>query len=85
MAAIATTLLSFLSPGDVIVHSDPVYGGTEFLVHNILPRFGIQRIGFLAGSDPDAVERAAKEGQGLGRVGVIFVETPANPTNGRWW
>ena len=82
MAAIATTLLSFLSPGDVIVHSDPVYGGTEFLVHNILPRFGIERVGFLAGSDADAIDRAAAAGRGVGRVGVIFVETPANPTNG---
>jgi methionine-gamma-lyase len=82
MAAIATTLLSYLSPGDVIVHSEPVYGGTEFLVHNILPRFGIGRVGFLAGSNSGSVGRAAEEARDLGRVSVLYVETPANPTNG---
>ena len=29
-------------PGDVLVHSEPLYGGTEFLVHNNLPQFGIR-------------------------------------------
>ncbi len=43
MAAIATTILTYLRPGDVIVHNEPVYGGTEFLTERILPQFGIQR------------------------------------------
>lgn len=81
MAAISTTLLSFLRPGDVIIHSDPVYGGTEFLLHNVLPQFGIERVGFLAGCDPGRLEAAVAEGRERGRVGLIFVETPANPTN----
>ncbi|MFW6080013.1 MAG: cystathionine gamma-synthase family protein, partial [Gemmatimonadota bacterium] len=80
MAAISTTLLSFLRPGDVIVHSEPVYGGTEFLVHNILPQFGIERVGFFAGRD-GALEAALEEARTRGRIGVIYVETPANPTN----
>lgn len=80
MAAIATTLLTFLRPGDVILHSEPIYGGTEFLVHNILPRFGIQRVGFAAGVD-GAAEEAVARAQELGRIGVIYLETPANPTN----
>ena len=46
MAAISTTLLTFLRPGDVLVHSEPVYGGTEFLVENVLPQFGIEREAF---------------------------------------
>ena len=64
-----------------MVHSDPIYGGTEFLLHNILPRFGIHRVGFLAGPHPDALERALAEAQRKGRVAMIYVETPANPTN----
>jgi methionine-gamma-lyase len=82
MAAIATTLLTFLRPGDVVVHSEPVYGGTEFLLHKVLPQFGIERVGFLAdasGPGPAGTARAAAE---RGRVGMILVETPANPTNG---
>lgn len=80
MAAISTTLLTFLRPGDVIVHSEPIYGGTEFLVHNILPQFGVKRVGFLA-NEEGALERALDEARGQGRIGVIYVETPANPTN----
>ncbi|GMV41095.1 MAG: cystathionine beta-lyase [Myxococcales bacterium] len=82
MAAISTTLLSFLRPGDVVVHSDPVYGGTEFLLHNVLPQFGVERVGFLAGASPGALDVALREARERGRVGVVFVETPANPTNG---
>ncbi len=80
MAAIATSLLTFLRPGDVIVHSEPLYGGTEFLVHIILPQFGIHRVGFLAGEE-GGLEAALEEAAELGPVGVLYVETPANPTN----
>jgi methionine-gamma-lyase len=80
MAAIATALLTFLRPGDTVVHSEPVYGGTEYLLFKILPQFGIHRFGFRAGQ-AGAMERAMAEAQETGRVGVILVETPANPTN----
>ena len=82
MAAISTTLLTFARPGDVIVHSEPVYGGTEFLLKEILPQFGIQRVGFLAGHHDRGVEEAAEEAREIGRIAAIYVETPANPTNG---
>jgi methionine-gamma-lyase len=82
MAAISTTLLSFLRPGDVILCSEPVYGGTEFLIENILPQFGIKRVWFGAGATGPSLEQAASEARTLGRVGMIYVETPANPTNG---
>ncbi|HEX6940420.1 MAG TPA: cystathionine gamma-synthase family protein [Longimicrobiales bacterium] len=80
MAAISTALLTFLRPGDVIVHSEPIYGGTEFLVHNILPQFGVKRVGFLANGE-GAFEDALDAARTQGRVGVIYIETPANPTN----
>ena len=32
MAAIATVMLAFLRPGDTILHSRPLYGGTETLI-----------------------------------------------------
>jgi len=79
MAAISTTLLTFLRPGDVILHSEPIYGGTEFLIRNILPSFGIKGVGFMGG--PDAMREAAEQARELGRIGMIYLETPANPTN----
>lgn len=81
MAAISTTLLTYLRPGDVVVHSEPVYGGTEFLLHKILPQFGVRRVGFAAGAEGPDLEQALAEARVLGRVGMIYVETPANPTN----
>jgi methionine-gamma-lyase len=80
MAAIATTMFTFLRPGDAIVHSDPVYGGTEFLLFKILPQFGVKRFGFRAGSK-DELRAAVDAAREAGPVKVIFAETPANPTN----
>lgn len=80
MSAISTALLTFLRPGDSIVHSEPVYGGTEYLLHNILPQFGIHRHGFAAGSS-DGLERAVAAAAAQGPVRIIYAETPANPTN----
>jgi methionine-gamma-lyase len=82
MSAISTTLLTFLRPGDVLVHSDPLYGGTEFLIEKILPNFGIHAVSFAAGYAGRTVEQALDEARALGRVPVLYVETPANPTNG---
>jgi len=81
MAAIATTLLTFLRPGDVVVHSGPIYGGTEFLVQKILPQFDIRRVGFEAGEGGRDIEEALAEARDLGPIGMIYIETPANPTN----
>src|SRR5690606_28454065 len=51
MAAISTTLLSVLEPGDVILSSAPVYGGTHYLFEHILPKFGIEIHSVQAGTD----------------------------------
>lgn len=80
MAAIATTLLTFLRPGDVVVYSEPVYGGSDFLIHHLLPQFGVQTISFSArfGAPGETVLQRARE---AGRLRMIYLETPANPTN----
>ena len=75
MAAISTVCLSLLMPGDTLVYSVPVYGGTDFLFNNILPRFKIKAIPIDAGSR--FCERIRKEG--IRKAQMLFVETPANP------
>jgi methionine-gamma-lyase len=80
MSAVATALLSYLRPGDWIVHSEPLYGGTEYLLHKVLPQFGIQRIGFAAGS-AEGLEQAVLTASSQGPLRLILTETPANPTN----
>jgi len=82
MAAITTSLLAFVEPGDVVLHSQPLYGGTETLLLNFLRKFGVASVAFTSGVDRAAVEMAAQTARGKGRIAVIFVETPANPTNG---
>ena len=81
MAAISTTLLTFLSPGDVILFSEPVYGGTDYLLKHILPRFGIRPVGVLANGGAAAFERAVMDSAVRQHVHMIYIETPANPTN----
>ncbi|MEX0893648.1 MAG: cystathionine gamma-synthase family protein [Gemmatimonadota bacterium] len=80
MAAIATTMLTFLRPGDALVHSDPIYGGTEFLVTEVLPEFGVH-VEFFRSGVPGSLEAAVERATARGRLGMIYVETPANPTN----
>ena len=82
MAAISTVLLAFLRPGDVILHSRPLYGGTETLIRNQLTAFNIASVGFTDGIDRGKVEAAFAEAQAKGRIGLVMLETPANPTNG---
>lgn len=81
MAAIATTLLAFARPGDVVLHSQPLYGGTETLLARTLAPFGIAAEGFADGLDPQAMADAARRAMARGRLAVILVETPSNPTN----
>jgi methionine-gamma-lyase len=81
MAAIATTLMDVLSPGDVILHSEPLYGGTDYLLKHVLSRFGIQPVGFRAGCSGEEMELALAESGKADRLGAVFFETPANPTN----
>ncbi len=81
MSAIATTILAFAKPGDVILHSQPLYGGTETLIAKTLANLNIQAVGFGDGVDEAGVRAAAQEAQGKGRVSVIMIETPSNPLN----
>jgi methionine-gamma-lyase len=86
MAAISTTLWAYLRPNDVVLISQPLYGGTETLIEKTLPGFGIRAVGFTDGCDRASVKEAAARAQALaaskgGRVALIVAETPANPTN----
>jgi methionine-gamma-lyase len=81
MAAISTALWAYLRPGDVVLQSRPIYGGTETLIHSILPEFGIGQVAFDAEAGEDAIIAAAERARQKGRVGALFIETPGNPTN----
>ena len=81
MAAISTTILAIAQPGDVVLHSQPLYGGTETLLTRTMARFGIAAVPFADGVSESAIRAAAQEARSKGRMSVILIETPANPTN----
>lgn len=81
MAAIATVMLASVRPGDTIVHSAPLYAATETLIGKILGRFGINWLDFPAGSSRAEIDAVIARAASAGRVAMIYLESPANPTN----
>ncbi|MEA3015422.1 MAG: methionine-gamma-lyase [Sphingomonadales bacterium] len=81
MSAISTLLLAFVQPGDVVVHSGPLYAATETLIARILGRFGVKWLDFPAGATQPEIESVLERAKGMGRVSLIYLESPANPTN----
>lgn len=81
MSAIATTLFEFLRPGDVLLYSNPLYGGTVHLIEEVLSQFGIEVMGFDAQMEEAELIRTVERSGKQSRLAMIFIETPGNPTN----
>ena len=77
MAAVNAVTQAFLRPGDTVLHTRPIYGGTDGLLYNHLVAFGITPVAIRDGLDAGAVRDAI--GEAHGRIGLVLVETPANP------
>ncbi|MBW2005237.1 MAG: aminotransferase class I/II-fold pyridoxal phosphate-dependent enzyme [Deltaproteobacteria bacterium] len=73
MAAISTTLLSFLSSGDHLLAQECLYGGTHDFITKDLETFGIS-YDFIDGDDPGAWKHKLKP-----NTKAIYVETMTNP------
>ena len=81
MSAIATLMLALVKPGDVIVHSAPLDAATETLIGRILGRFGVTFLDFPAGATEDVIAEVVTRAKAQGHVSLIYLESPANPTN----
>ncbi|GAB4117527.1 MAG: cystathionine gamma-synthase family protein [Roseiflexaceae bacterium] len=81
MAAIGFTMLQFLSPGDVLLHSEPTYGCTDYFIKHILSRFGIRSVGFSLMDGNPGIDAALRDPAIANRLRMIYVETPCNPSN----
>ncbi|MDE2596471.1 MAG: cystathionine gamma-synthase family protein [Sphingomonadales bacterium] len=86
MSAIATLLLALCDKGDVIVHSGPLYAATEGFIARTLARFGVTYLDFPAGADRAEIAAVLARGQAMasaqgGKLALIYLESPANPTN----
>ncbi len=76
MAAITTAFFTFARPGDHIVYTVPLYGGTQHLIHQTLEPFGLRGTAVVGGRTSELDEAIAK----TPHLRIVFIETPANPT-----
>jgi len=81
MGAISSMLFEFLKPGQAVLYSMPVYGGTDHLITKVLPNFGIQCVGVSPFDDKEAVMEKIEKSGLKDKISFIYLETPANPTN----
>jgi methionine-gamma-lyase len=81
MSAITTVLLEFLKPGDLLVYSSPLYGGTDHFIHHFLPKIGIHAVGIKPGLSEQETWEAIQATGMADKLAMMYLETPANPTN----
>lgn len=74
MAAVSAIALALLSPGDEVLVLGPLYGGTEAMLSQFLPRFGVTA---------RSVAGVEALGNAFGpATRMVWVETPTNPLLG---
>ncbi|HHB77676.1 MAG TPA: methionine gamma-lyase, partial [Saprospiraceae bacterium] len=78
---ISTVFLEFLKPGSLLLHSKPVYGGTDHFIHHILKGFGIHTVGFHPKKSEQEIIQLVEDTGHSDQLALVYIETPANPTN----
>lgn len=81
MSAISTVMLEFLTPGDLLLYSRPVYGGTDHFINHFLKKLNIESIGFTPDCSKEEIIEKIKQSGRADKLSLIHIETPANPTN----
>jgi methionine-gamma-lyase len=81
MSAITTVLLEFLNPGDYILYSNPLYGGSYHFIKAVLSRFNIHAVAFHAFETEENIAKMVDDLGIADKLKMIYIETPANPTN----
>ena len=81
MSAISTTFLEFLKPGDVLLYSNPVYGGTDHFIKHILDKFHIETLGFYPDQTKEEIMEMIEASGKKDKIAMVYLESPANPTN----
>lgn len=76
MSAIVTALLAHLQPGQSIVYTVPIYGGTQKFIQGYLQQWGVTGVA-VPGGNSRALDAAIAATPNLA---VVLIETPANPT-----
>ena len=75
LSALGAAFFRYLRPGDTLLYTEPIYGGTSHLIHDLLVPFGV-RVATVPAADTEAMAAAIRTTPGLK---FVLVETPANP------
>lgn len=81
MSAISTAMMEFMEPGDLLLYSRPVYGGTDHFINHFLKKLNIEAVGFLPNETKDEIISRIEATGKADKLAMIHIETPANPTN----
>lgn len=81
LAAITTTLDEFLGYGSLVLCSSPLYGGTDHFLTEILSKKGVTVVFFDKSMTKKQIIDTVKNTGKAKNLSMIFIETPANPTN----
>jgi methionine-gamma-lyase len=79
MAAISTLFMGVLSPGDTVLHSTPLYGGSDQLLRGMMRAWGIHLMEFSPTESPQQLISRIKAMEATPSIRLIYTETPANP------
>jgi O-succinylhomoserine sulfhydrylase len=74
MAAVFASLMCQLRAGDRVVSSRALFGSCQYVVSELLPRYGIESV-FVDGTDMAQWKAALSK-----PTNAVFFETPSNPT-----
>ena len=74
MAAVSSAFFCSIKPGDHIVASRALFGSCNYIITQILPRFGVD-FTLVDGRDLDAWQAAFRP-----QTSHVFLESPSNPT-----
>ena len=74
MSAVFNAMLAIVKAGDRVVASRALFGSCDYIIGEILPRFGIETE-FVDGTDLNQWEKALSK-----PTQAVFFETPSNPT-----
>ncbi|CAG5077236.1 L-methionine gamma-lyase [Parvicella tangerina] len=81
MSAISTAMMEIMQPGDLLLYSRPVYGGTDHFINHFLKKLNITAIGFRANETKEEIMARVEATGKADKLAMIHIETPANPTN----
>ena len=81
MAAITTTILELTRPNSLILHSSPLYGGTDHFIEHVLPKYNIKSMYFDSFDSMEDIIKEKEDKHPDMDVSLVYIESPANPTN----